>query len=79
MDVIIILKKIVYNIVRCIPHDVYRSKNCMKKFCESLREHEMKEINFKRKKIEVINEKVAGIIKKCKHLLYSRNYKIKNM
>ena len=51
----------------------------MKKFCESLREHEMKEINFKRKKIEVINEKVAGIIKKCKHLLYSRNYKIKNM
>ena len=35
----------------------------MKKFCESLREHEMKEINFKRKKIEVIKEKVAGIIK----------------
>ena len=51
----------------------------MKKFCESLREHEMKEINFKRKKIEVINEKVAGIIKKCKHLLHSKNYKIKNM
>ena len=51
----------------------------MKKFCESSREHEMKEINFKKKKIEVINEKLAGIIKKCKHLLYSKNYKIKNM
>ena len=51
----------------------------MKKFCESLREHEMKEINFKKKKIEVINEELAGIIKKCKHLLYSKNYKIKNM
>ena len=23
-------------------HDVYRGKNCMKKFCESLREHAMK-------------------------------------
>ena len=64
MDVIIILKKIVYNIVQCIPHDVYRSKNCMKKFFESLREHSMKEINFKKNKNEVINEEVAGIIKK---------------
>ena len=31
-------------------HDVYRFKYCMKKFCESLREHEMKIINFKKKK-----------------------------
>ena len=37
---------------RCIEnkHDVYRSKDCMKIFCESLREHEMKIINFKKKK-----------------------------
>ena len=27
-------------------HDIYRSKDCMKKFCESLREQEMKIINF---------------------------------
>ena len=26
--------------------DVYRGKDCMKKFCESLREHVMKIINF---------------------------------
>ena len=31
-------------------HDVYRGKNCMKKFCEFLREHTMKIINFKKKK-----------------------------
>ena len=31
-------------------HDVYRDKDCMKKFCESLREHTMKIINSKKKK-----------------------------
>ena len=31
-------------------HDVYRGKDCMKKFCEFLREHTMKIINFKEKK-----------------------------
>ena len=31
-------------------HDVHRGKNCMKNFCEFLREHIMKEINFKKKK-----------------------------
>ena len=27
-------------------HDVYRGKNCMKKFCESLREHAVNIINL---------------------------------
>ena len=27
-------------------HDVYRGKNCMKMFCESLREHAVKIINL---------------------------------
>ena len=31
-------------------HDVCRGKDCMKKFCEFLREHTMKIINFKIKK-----------------------------
>ena len=32
-------------------YDVYRGKDCMKKFCESLREqHALKVINLKRKK-----------------------------
>ena len=29
-------------------HDVYRGKDCMKTFCESLREHAMEIINFKK-------------------------------
>ena len=35
---------------KCI-HDVYRGKDCMKKFCESLREHAMKTINLKKMKL----------------------------
>ena len=31
-------------------HDIYRGKDCVKKFYESLREHVMKIINFKKKK-----------------------------
>ena len=31
-------------------HDVYRGKDCMKKFCEPLREHAIKIIYFKKKK-----------------------------
>ena len=30
-------------------HDMYRGKDCMKNFCEFLREHAMKIINFKKK------------------------------
>ena len=37
-------------------HDVYRSKNCMKKFCEFLREHIIKIINFKKKKMKLITK-----------------------
>ena len=33
----------------------------MKKFCEFLREHTMKKINFKRKN-EIIHKKAAGFI-----------------
>ena len=37
-------------------HDVYRGKNCRKKFCEFLRKHAMKIINFKKKKIKLITK-----------------------
>ena len=37
-------------------HDVCRGKDCMKKFCESLREHAMKMINFKKEKIKLGKE-----------------------
>ena len=34
-------------------HDVYRNKDCMKKFCEYLREHAINIITFKKKKIKL--------------------------
>ena len=37
-------------------YDVYRGKDCMKRFYESLREHAMEVINFKREKNEVIKK-----------------------
>ena len=37
-------------------HDVYRGKDCMKKFCEFLREHAMKIINFKKKKMKLLTK-----------------------
>ena len=49
---------------------VYRNRDCQKKiFWESLREHAMKIINFKIKN-EVVNKREAGIIWKCKTMLY---------
>ena len=44
-------------------HDVYRGKDCMKKFSEFLREHAMKIINSKKEKKEVISKRGAGIMK----------------
>ena len=54
-------------------YDVYRGKDCMKKFCESLREHAMKIINLKNKKMKLLtkeqqesyeNGKICFILKK---------------
>ena len=49
-------------------HDVYRFKDSIKTFCESLREHTMKIINFK--KNEIIKKRAAELMKKCKSLIY---------
>ena len=37
-------------------HDVCRGKDCMKKFCESLRDYAMKIISFKKKKKKEVQE-----------------------
>ena len=37
-------------------HDVYGGKDCMKRFCEFLREHSMKRINFKKKKMKLLTK-----------------------
>ena len=51
-------------------HNVYRGKDCMKKFYESLWEHAMEIINLEKNKINKINKRAAEIISKCKKLLY---------
>ena len=43
-----------------IKHGIYSSKDCMKKFCESLTEYPMEVINFNKKKI-IINKRAVGI------------------
>ena len=47
-------------------HDVYRAKDCMKKFYELLMRYSV----LKRKKNEVIYKRTAGIIWKHKNVLY---------
>ena len=37
-------------------HNVYRGKDCMKNFCEFLREHAMKIINFKKKRMKLTTD-----------------------
>ena len=38
-------------------HDVCRGKDCMKKFCEYVRERAMKIVNFKKNKNEIVNKR----------------------
>ena len=38
-------------------HDVYRGKDCMKNFCELLREQAMKIFNFEKKKMKLLKKK----------------------
>ena len=38
-------------------YDEYRGKDNMKRFCEFLRDHAMKIINFKKKKIKLLTKK----------------------
>ena len=39
-------------------HDVYRGKDCMKRFCEILREYAIKIINFKKKKTKLLKKEL---------------------
>ena len=53
-------------------HDVYRGKDCMKKFSESLREHATK-IILKRQKMKLLTKNAAGIIGKGKSYICKQN------
>ena len=66
-------------------HDVYRVKDSMKKFCESLRERAMKIINFKKKKMTLTTKEQqesyqnAKICYICKEKLESKYLKKQNI
>ena len=44
-------------------HDVYRGKDCLKKFCEYLREQAMEIINLKKKKMKLLTKDSRNHIK----------------
>ena len=56
-------------------HDVYRGKDCMKKFSESLRKHATK-IILKKTKNEVINKNAAGIYENANLIFVNKTFKI---
>ena len=47
-------------------HDAYRSKNSMKTFCESLIEHAMKIMNFKKKKMNLLTKEQQELYENAK-------------
>ena len=49
-------------------HDVYRGEDCMKRFCESLREQAVKIINFEKKKIMPFTNEQQELYEKIKIL-----------
>ena len=52
-------------------HDLYWGKDYMKIFCESIKKHTVKIINFKKKKNDIINQDTAVRIRKKKILKIS--------
>ena len=58
-------------------HDVYRGRDCMKKFCQSLSEHAMKMINFKKKKMNLLTKQQQESYENAK-ICYISKKKIEN-
>ena len=50
--------------------NVYRGKDCMKKFCEFLRMHAMKIINFKKKKMKLLVKEQQDHMKMQKSVIF---------
>ena len=66
-------------------YDVYWGKDCVRKFCESLREHAMTTINFKKKKIKLLTKEQQESYKMQKSVIFVKKnleinmWKIKNI
>ena len=53
-----------------VKHTFYRGKDCMKKFCTSLREHAKNIIDFEKKKNATFNKRRFTITSRFKSMLY---------
>ena len=58
-------------------HDVDRGKDCMKKFCESFREHPMKIIKLKKKKMNLLTKEQLESYKNAKRKFENKYVKNK--
>ena len=66
----------VYNIVTQNmenKHDLYRGKDCIKTFCEYLREHAMEIIYSKKKEMKLSTNKQQKSYKNAKNCYISKN------
>ena len=59
--------------------DYYRGKDCMKKFCEDLRTHATKIINYEKKKMIPLTTEEKCIIMNKKFVIYARKNLIRTM
>ena len=59
-------------------HDVYKGDDCMKKFCKFLREHKMKIINFKNKKMKLLTKEQQKSYENAK-ICYTCKKKFENI
>ena len=60
-------------------HDVYRGKDCMERFCKSLREHAIKIIIFKKKKIELLTKEQQELYENAKICYFCKEEFEKNI
>ena len=51
-------------------HTLYFGKDCMNKFCESLREHVKNIVDFEKKKNVTVNKRRTKITSRCKSMSY---------
>ena len=51
-------------------HSLYHGKDCMKKFCVSLREHKGDTIDFEKKKTMPVTKTKTKITSRCNRMLH---------
>ena len=59
-------------------YDLYRDRDCMKKFCEFSRDYTMKIINFKKKNMKLLRKDSRNHVKMLKFVVFvGKSFKIK--